>query len=116
MALTDTALVIIQSVDGDDHFKIVEEHHLRPECTVKQTLLKTFSFQFVTLNKILHFATDTEEQCEFWLTSLSDAIKGCAPTTEPDNSSEVLYRESLNKISQDVYYDVYFPEKKPLVR
>eukprot|EP01035_Chromulina_nebulosa_P031680 gene31680-42247_t len=56
VALTDTALVIIEQVNDEEHFKIIEEHTLRPDCTVKQTLLKACSFQFATDNKILHFA------------------------------------------------------------
>lgn len=77
VALTGSALVIIEQeqVNDDEHFKIIEEHILRPDCTVKQTLLKAFSFQFATVNTILHFAADSPEQIEFWLSALGDAIK-----------------------------------------
>ena len=75
VALTDTALVIIEQVNDEEHFKIIEEHTLRPDCTVKQTLLKACSFQFATDNKILHFAADSPEQNDIWLSALSESIK-----------------------------------------
>jgi len=93
----------------------VEEFTIRPECTIKRTTLKPYSFQFVTVNKILHFAAESEELCDYWLTALHEGIKECSLSIEPDSSSEVLYRESLTKISHDVYYDVTFAEKKPMV-
>lgn len=116
VALTETALTIILPLEEGEHFKIEEEHVLRPDCTVKLTTLKEYSFQFTTVNRILHFAVESEEQLDFWMTALSEAIKTCSPTVEIDNSSEVLYRESLMKIQQDVFYDITFSEKKPLVR
>ena len=103
MALTESALVIIEQVNDEEHFKIIEEYILRPECNVKQTLLKTCSFQFATAHEILHFATESPEQNDFWLESLSDAIKvsTCTLATIDTNNTAIpmttskLYRDAL---------------------
>jgi hypothetical protein len=102
VALTESALVIIEQVNDEEHFKIIEEYILRPECNVKQTLLKTCSFQFATAHEILHFATESPEQNDFWLESLSDAIKvsTCTLATIDTNTAipmttSKLYRDAL---------------------
>jgi hypothetical protein len=117
VALTKISVSVIETVDGGEHFRLLETYPLHSDCKLTLTNLKDFSFQIAFSEKILHLAATNKDQREYWRDTVNSIIESSSPVEEAHSElSYILHREALSKIDQDVYYDVVFEEQKPLVK
>lgn len=110
VALTETSLVLIQSFDDGNHFKVTDTFIITKDCKCIETHLKQFAFQVVTAERILHCAAQTKPIADYWMASIMSKIK----VSVAEDPNDHLFKLAMTRISNDKYYDVTFNEAKPL--
>eukprot|EP00602_Paraphysomonas_sp_CaronLab_P002046 CAMPEP_0185025022 /NCGR_PEP_ID=MMETSP1103-20130426/8142_1 /TAXON_ID=36769 /ORGANISM="Paraphysomonas bandaiensis, Strain Caron Lab Isolate" /LENGTH=1076 /DNA_ID=CAMNT_0027558133 /DNA_START=70 /DNA_END=3300 /DNA_ORIENTATION=- len=100
-------LVMEKNVDG--HMEVVDMYDIHPNCSVFETNLGLYAFELVTSKKVLHVMSDSRESTSAWI----HAIRASIANSQPEEN-DPLINAALNRVEEDIFYEVSFLEDKPL--
>jgi len=109
LRLTDSELLIIDSLDKDDLNAQVTEIQITPNCSVFETNLGSHSFELVSSKRVVHLMADSSDITNEWI----DAIRAVISNSYLD-TTDPIFQQALFRIDEDYFYEIEFPEKKPL--
>ncbi len=105
-ALTASAMIVL---DPDTGVNVVETYVINPSCSVFETNLGRNAFELVTPKKVLHVQSDSRDISNGWIKVLRETISESSLET-----NDPLLRAAIEKMKDDVIYNVSFHEDKPL--
>jgi hypothetical protein len=89
--------------------EVFDLYEIHPSCSVFETNLGPFAFELVTSSKVLHVMSDSIESTTAWIHAIRNSIANSVPKAD-----DPLLQAALNRLEEDVFYDVSFHEDKPL--
>ncbi|CAE7505751.1 unnamed protein product, partial [Symbiodinium microadriaticum] len=109
MVLTAAELLLLRRNRETGKLEVLALLELRPSCSVFETNLSDHAFEIVTPKQVVHVLAVSRKECTDWMHALLSAISKSHP-----EANDPLVSLALQKIDEDVFYDVSFHEKRPL--
>ena len=107
--LTPTELLVLRRNDEEHQLEVQIMLEMRPNCAVYETNLGDFAFEVVSAQQAVHLQASSSKDCAAWLHALRTTVTASQP-----EESDPLVALALQKVDEDVFYDVSFHEKKQL--
>jgi hypothetical protein len=106
--LTDSEVLVMEK-NSSGQMEVFDLYEIHPSCSVFETNLGPFAFELVTSSKVLHVMSDSRESTTAWIHAIRNSISNSVPKAD-----DPLLQAALNRLEEDVFYDVSFHEDKPL--
>lgn len=104
--LTPSAMIALDEITGT---QVIETFPISPSCSVFETNLGRNAFELVTPKKVLHVLAENREATSSWIKILRETISNSKLETK-----DPLLINAMEKMKDDVIYNVSFHEDKPL--
>jgi len=92
----------------DINEKILEWYSITSDTFIYETTFSAFSFEIVTVKKIIHFSASNEQELNLWINALKSV------ESNRNDYEDSLVKYALKKCKRDNYYEMTIADAKPL--